>query len=55
MSHYNESQQNETEITLPADLFFDFFDFAKFTASVEAVPEMRPKKQKIKDKQTKAR
>ena len=47
--------ETETETTFPADLFFDFFDLAKLTASVEAVPEMRPNKQKIKDKQTKAR
>ena len=55
MTHNNDSFRMHSHFTLPADLFFDFFDFAKFTASVEAVPDMRPKKQKIKDKHTKAR
>ena len=54
LSH-DQASETETETTFPADLFFDFFDLAKFTASVEAVPEMRPNKQKIKDRQTKAR
>ena len=54
-THNYDSDRMHGHVTLPADLFFDFFDFAKFTASVEAVPEIRPKKLKIKDRQTKAR